>query len=461
MSFEAVRSQTVSLNKTRSQRTMSKQGTSNRRVVVTGIGVISPMGNGIEAFWANLSAGRSAVTSFTLFGGSALPAHIGAQVKEFTDKPPKDLLKQRLRKSMKAMCREIQLGVVSATMALDVAGLGEGQTAVAPERLGIDFGANLMLSPPDVLGGAGMSCCDPGSVEFHADRWGDTGIKNMEPLWLLLYLPNMPACHIGIYADARGPSNSVTMAEASGNLAICEAIRILERDSADVMICGTTGTTMHAVQTMHAVMWEHMATAPGGDPTKACRPFDLNRTGQVVSEGSATLILEEEAHAVARGAKIYGRILGAGSACVATNPCEGNYRQALVQAMRLALNDACLQPSDIGHINAHGLGDPKVDIQESLAIHDVFGPLAETIPVTAFKSYWGNPGSSCATLEIVGSLLGLEHGVVMPTLNYETPDPQCRLNVVHGEPLKVTNKVFMKASVTRAGQASAVIVSGA
>ncbi|MDB5389446.1 MAG: Beta-ketoacyl-acyl-carrier-protein synthase [Planctomycetaceae bacterium] len=128
--------------------------------------------------------------------------------------------------------------------------------------------------------------------------------------------------------------------------------------------------------------------------------------------------------------------------------------------MKLALDDACLQPADIGHLNAHGLGDPEVDIQESLAIHDVFGPLTETLPVTAFKSYWGNPGSSCGTLEIVGSLLGLEHGLVMPTLNYETPDPKCPLNVVHGEPLKVTNKTFLKISVTRAGQASAVVMSG-
>jgi 3-oxoacyl-[acyl-carrier-protein] synthase II len=440
---------------------MSKLGTSKRRVVVTGIGIVSPLGNGIEAFWANLSAGRSAVTTLGLFGGSVLPDHIGAQVKEFTDKPPKELLKQRLRKFMKAMCREIQLGVVSATIALDVAGLGEGQTAVAPERLGIDFGANLMLSPPDVLGDAGLACCDPGTVDFHADRWGEIGLKNMEPLWLLLYLPNMPACHIGIYADARGPSNSLTMAEASGNLAICEAVRILERDSADVMICGTTGTTMHAVQTMHSAMWDHMATAPGGDPAKACRPFDLHRTGQVVSEGSATLILEDEDHAVARGAKLYGRVLGAGSSCVFSNSGPGHHRQALRQAMLLALNDAGLQPSDIGHVNAHGMGDPYADIQESLAIHDVFGPLAEKIPVTAFKSYWGNPGSSCGTLEIVASLLGLQHGVVMPTLNYETPDPQCALNIVHGQPLSVTNNVFLKISVTRAGQASAVVMSGA
>ncbi len=437
---------------------MSMQGQSNRQVVVTGIGIVSPLGTGIEKFWENLSAGRSGVSTINLLKDSALPNNIGGEVKNFS---AKELMKTKQRKSIKAMCRETQMGVCSATVALDDAGLGEGQTAVAPERLGIDFGANLMLSPPEILGRGAVSCCDEGVFEFHHERWGTTGLSNMEPLWLLLFLPNMPACHIGIYADCRGPSNSLTMAEASGGLAISEALRILARDSADVMVCGTTGTTLHAVQSMHAVMWDKLAGSLNGDPAKACRPFDLNRAGQVVSEGSATLIMEEEKHARERGAKIYGRILGAGAACVAAPQIAGNVREALKRSMLLALRDACLQPSDIGHVNCHAVGDPQGDVEEALAIHDVFGSLGDTVPVTALKSYWGNPGASCGTLEIVGSLLGLQHGVIVPTLNYETPDPLCRLNVVHGEPLKTTNKVFLKANVTRAGQASAVVIAGA
>ena len=434
-------------------------GTSKRQVVITGIGVISPLGIGIEEFWENLSAGRSGITKVDLIQDSALPDHIGGQARGFNDKKARELV--RPRKSIKAMCREIQMGVASAMVALDVAGLGEGQTAVTPERLGIDFGANLMLSPPEVLARGALSCCDEGAFEFHHEKWGKIGLSNMEPLWLLLFLPNMPACHIGISADARGPSNSLTMAEASGGLAISEAIRILERNSADVMICGTTGTTLHAVQSMHAVMWNDLAPAIGGDPAKAVRPFDLNRTGQVVSEGAATLILEDEAHATARGAKIFGHILGAGSACVAKSQGVGNLRAALKLAMQSALNDAGLKPTDIGHVNAHAEGDPENDIQEALAIHDVFGDQGSTIPVTALKSFWGNPGASCGTLEIVGSLVALQHGVVPQTLNYETPDPQCQLNVVHGAPLKISNKVFIKTSVTKAGQATAIVVSGA
>lgn len=441
------------------RRVTSMQGTSKRQVVVSGIGIVSPLGIGIEKFWENLASGKSGISKITLLSDSSVPDHIGGEVKEFNDKKARELIRQR--KSIKAMCREIQMGVASATIALDVAGLGEGQTAVPPERLGIDFGANLMLSPPEILSRGALASCDEGQYEFHHNEWGKAGLSNMEPLWLLLFLPNMPACHIGIYADARGPSNSLTMGEASGGLAICEAIRILERDSADVMICGTTGTTLHAVQSMHAVMWNQLAPAVNGDPAKACRPFDLKRSGQVVSEGSATLILEDEAHAKQRGAKIYGRILGAGSACVCKGPAVGDTRGALRLAMQMALQDACLKPADIGHINAHADGETAGDREEALAIHDVFGDIASKVPVTAFKSYWGNPGASCGTLEIVGSLIGLEHGVVLPTLNYETPDPECHLNVVHGEPLKVTNKVFIKTSVTRSGQASAIVLSGA
>lgn len=434
-------------------------GTSKRQVVITGIGVISPLGIGIEEFWDNLSAGRSGVTKIDLLHDSALPDHIGGQARGFNDKKARELV--RPRKSIKAMCREIQMGVASAMVALDVAGLGEGQTAVAPERLGIDFGANLMLSPPEVLARGALSCCDAGAFEFHHEMWGKIGLSNMEPLWLLLFLPNMPACHIGISADARGPSNSLTMAEASGGLAICEAIRILERNSADVMICGTTGTTLHAVQSLHAVMWNQLAAAVGGDPAKASRPFDLNRTGQVVSEGSATLILEDRVHATTRGAKIFGGVLGAGSACVSQRQGVGNIRAALGLAMQSALRDAGLQASDIGHINANAEGDPENDVQEALAIHDVFGNLGSTIPVTALKSFWGNPGASCGTLEIAGSLVGMQQGVVPQTLNYETPDPRCQLNVVHGEPLKISNKVFLKTNVTKAGQATAIVLSGA
>lgn len=427
-----------------------------RRVAITGLGILSPIGIGRETFTANLLAGKSGIAKLTSLPASTVPHHIGGEVLDFNDKTAKEYIKQR--KSIKVMCREVQLGVGAATLAMQDAGIGEG--TIPPERLGVEYGANLMLSPPPVLFDAGKACSDPETLEFHPELWGGpAGLGNMTPLWLLHYLPNMPACHIGIYADARGPNNSLTMAEASGNLALGEAYRILTRGSADVMITGTTGTTVHAAKSIHAVLWDQVANYDG-PPEEACRPFDADRTGQVVSEGAATFILEEAEHAAKRGANIIGYVLGTGSSCVADLSGKPNLKQAMVLAMQAALKDAGLSPADVGHVNAHGLGSQKEDILEAEAIHAVFGSLGDKVPVTAFKSYWGNPGSSCGTMELAASIIGLQSGQILPTLNYKRPDPACRLNVVHGGPLSTTNSIILKVSVTRTGQASAAVVQG-
>jgi 3-oxoacyl-[acyl-carrier-protein] synthase II len=282
----------------------------------------------------------------------------------------------------------------------------------------------------------------------------------MFPLWLLKFLPNMPACHIGIAADARGPNNSVTLDEASANLVIGEALRVIARGHADVMITGATGTRVHAVKSIHAVLWDKLAVAED-DPATACRPFDRSRTGQVIGEGAGVLILEDATHARNRGARVYGQILGAGSSCVASTTGKADTRRALVLAMQGALRDAGLSPRDIGHINAHGLATTDSDILEAQAIHEVFGELGSKVPVTALKSYLGNAAAGCGSLELTASLIALQHGVVPATLNYKNADPECALNVVAGEPLATGNKTFLKINVTRVGQASAVVVKGA
>jgi len=324
-----------------------------------------------------------------------------------------------------------------------------------------------MSSPPSVLKDPAWACIEEGDAEhqFHFEQWGSQGVNadrssgmgQMEPLWLLRYLPNMPACHIGIMASAHGPNNSLTMAEASGNLALGEAREVILRGTADVMISGTTGTRVHPVKTLHAALWDELAQA-NAPPETWCRPFDRDRTGQVLGEGACSFILENETHALARNANILARILGAGSSCVVDRQDRPNLRQALANAMRMALRNADLRPDQIGHINAHGLGQKQADIDEAQAIADVFGEQAGTVPVTALKSYLGNAGAGCGTLELAGSLLSLRHGIVPPTLNYETPDPECPLNVVHGEPLAVSNRTVMNINVSRMGQASALIV---
>jgi 3-oxoacyl-[acyl-carrier-protein] synthase II len=283
-------------------------------------------------------------------------------------------------------------------------------------------------------------------------------MSSLEPLWLLRYLPNMPACHVGIYADARGPSNSITLAEASGNLAIGEAFNVIQRDLADIMLAGTTGTRVHTVKSMHAALWDKLAQYDSDPPETWSRPFDRTRTGEVLGEGACSFILEEESHAQARGARMLGRILGSGSSCVVDREGNPDRTRALVNAMRAALRDAGLGPADIGHINAHGLADPRIDVEETRAIQEIFGSAVAAVPVTALKGALGNSGSGCGTMELAGSLAGLRDNVVPPTLNYRVFDPECGLNVVRGKPLPVGNRRMLKLSVTRMGQASALVL---
>lgn len=428
----------------------------NREVVFTGIGIVSPIGIGVDPFWQSLQSGRSGIRHCSVFPYVASPDGVGAEVAEFTDETARKVYLKDQRKNIKAMCREIQLGVAAANLALQHAGID--LATIDHERLGVEFGANLMLSAPDVLETSCLSCCEPGSTEFEFEQWGKTGLPKMEPLWLLRYLPNMPACHISISADARGPSNSLTMDDASANTALGEARRVLLRGHADVLITGTTGTTLHPIKTLHLALWHDLATTPA-DPAARCRPFDKSRSGRVVAEGACTFILEDRAHAEKRGAKIWARLLGTASSCVVSPTGVVGTRAALANAMRLAIRDAGLTPDQIGHINAHGLGTRETDIEEAKAIHDVFGPeLGRQVPVTAIKSFLGNSGAGSGSLELAASIVGLSQGVIPYTLNYETPDPECPLNIVAGKPQPTQNRIVLNVNVTRMGQASAAVV---
>ena len=432
------------------------RSTEPREVVITGIGVVSPIGIGVEPFWQSIAAGRSGVRTGQLFPGFAAPDGVGAEVLDFTDESARKVYLKEQRKNLKAMCREIQLGVASALLALQHSSIDLEK--IDHERLGVEFGANLMLSPPEVLREGCDACCEEGTTRFQSSQWGQLGLTKLEPLWLLRYLPNMPACHISISADARGPSNSLTLDDASGNTVIGEAMRIILRGAADVMIVGVTGTTLHPIKTLHQALWNDLARTPH-EPERRARPFDLYRAGRVVGEGSCSFILEDRGHAEKRGAKIWGRVLGTGSSCVTTECHEANSRLALANAMRAALRDAGLRPDQVGHINAHGLGTIEVDVAEAQAILDVFGDdLGRRIPVTAPKSFLGNSGAGSGLLELAASVVALAHGVIPQTLNYETPDPACPLNVVSRQPQSTSNPIVLSINVTRIGQAAAAIV---
>ncbi len=435
---------------------------SRRRVVITGIGVVSPLGIGVDAFLTELKAKRSGVDVVTdVMSVSAAPGNVGGEVPGFDDGVTKEAMPKKQRKFIKVMCREIELGVVSALHAVKHSGLD--LDATDRSRMGVDFGANLMFSPPEVLADAALACADlpePGSVEprqFEFQRWGQQGMKLMEPLWLLKYLPNMPACHIGIALDARGPSNSLTMGGASGNAVLSEAARIIERGRADVMVAGTTGTHLHPVRTTNAGLFGELA-AGDGPPGSWCKPYDAHRLGEVVGEGACTLVLEERGHAEARGATIFGEMLGFGSTCVSELDATGRLGESLKVAGQAALRDAELTPSDLGHVNGHGVGTRGADASECRGLAELLE--GADVPVTGLKGFTGNAGSGSGVIELAASLLMLREGLIPVCLNHETAgEDAAGLRFVVGDHAPDGgNKTFLTVNGTRGGQASAAIV---
>ncbi len=325
------------------------------------------------------------------------------------------------------MCRECQMGVAAAQLALADAGLVVGDGKYDPERTGCVFGADYMLTMPEEFS-AGINRCRDREGHFDYNRWATEGMPQLSPLWLLKYLPNMPASHVAIYNDLRGPNNSITHREAAANLAIGEAYRTILRGSADIMVVGATGTRVHPMKTVHAIQTEELA-GNGVEPSKASRPFDKNRTGMVIGEGAGAIVIEELATAKARGATIYGEIVGHGSSHVADTNCVAHRDVALANVMRASLRGAGMSPDEVGHIHAHGLSTRSCDIDEAKAIREVFGAAADKVPVTAAKSYFGNLGAGSGMIELIASVLALSNDKLFPILNYETPDPECPIAV--------------------------------
>jgi 3-oxoacyl-[acyl-carrier-protein] synthase II len=280
-------------------------------------------------------------------------------------------------------------------------------------------------------------------------------MPQLSPLWLLKYLPNMPASHVAIFNDLRGPNNSITLREAASNLAVGEAFRTITRGHAEVMIAGATGTRVHPMKAVHAVQTEQLAMN-GLEPARASRPFDLNRKGMVLGEGAAAIVIEELEHAKARGATIYGEIVGHASSQVTDRNFVAHRERAFANVIRMTLADAGATIDDVGHIHAHGLSTQSCDAEEAAAIREVFGSRADTLPVAAAKSYFGNLGAGSGLVELIASVLAMRQGKLFPILNYETPDPACPIAAAK-EGMSPGRSV-LNLSVTPQGQASAVMV---
>jgi len=431
---------------------------SNRRVVITGMGLISPLGHAAEDLYTALCEGRSGIGPLKSVPPDHLPTSIAGEARQFDGHidqfgPMDSDRKKAIRKALKVMCRETQMGVASAQLAAADAGFAEG--GMDPERTGVLFGSDYMLTVPEELA-AGVQKCGNEEGQFEYSRWGSEGLAQMSPLWLLKYLPNMPASHIAIFNDLRGPNNSITHREAAGNLAVGEALSIIQRSSADRMLAGATGTRVHPMKTVHAAQTEHLARG-NGDPTKACRPFDRDRTGMVVGEGAATVVMEELETARARGAKIYAEVVGFGSRVVIDRQGTAHRDAALAGAMQACLENAGAEADEVGHIHAHGLSTPQSDVEEAQAIRQVFGQRADSLPVVAAKANFGNLGAASGLAELIASVLALRDGHLFPLLNYETPDPECPVAASRSTDV-LAGESFLNLSTTPQAQAAVVMV---
>ena len=429
-----------------------------RRVVITGMGTIGPLGSTTGELWEALCAGRSGVGPLTIVPPEALGVRFAAEARQFTGDIDDfgDLDKEQkkaIRKGLKVMCRECQMGVAVAQKAMADAGLTSG--SFDPDRVGINFGADYMLSlPDDFVDGIQKSLDENGDFDFA--RWPTDGMPHMSPLWLLKYLPNMPASHLAIYNDLRGPNNSITLREAAANLAVGEAFRIVAEGRADAMLAAATGTRLHPMKMIHCLQQDELADG-SGDPAAASRPFDRDRSGAVLGEGAGAIVLEDPVvgrgpgrNDPRRGAlpSLKRRRRGEPRRPAPAGPRKRDANRPRACGPLCRRNRARPRPRP-EHANRRRRGSRGDPVR-------LWRPPVP-VPVVAAKSHFGNLGAGSGMVELVASVLALGHGHLFPVLNYETPDPECPVAAVTDSQTPAGSS-FINLSVTPQGQASAVLI---
>ncbi len=418
-----------------------------REVVITGVGMVTPIGIGRDAFWAALDEGRSGIREVPALAASRdNPFRLTGQ---FVDFDAKQYVQPR--KTIKVMCREIQAAYAAAVIAMQDSGLAKEQ--LDPHRLGVVLGSEMFYGDMEELIDTYRHSIHDGV--FHANEWTPNAMKDLFPLWMLKYLPNMPACHIGIVNDARGPNNTIVQAGTSSLLAIQEAAMVIERGHADVMITGGSGARVTFSGAafrgwLHLSKWQ-------GPPSEALKPFDRRRDGALVGEGAGVLIVESREHAERRGAKILARIAGWSNRFETPNQAGEVTGVGIRASISAALKSAGMTAGDIGHVNANAGGLVHADRIEAQAIHAELGD----VPVTAPKGFFGDLGASSGAVELLASVLAFQNGRVPRTLNYQELDPQCPVNVIRDESLPVSKNVALVLSQNETGGAAAMVLAGA
>lgn len=418
--------------------------TTSRRTVITGFGVLSPIGNTPADLWSALLAGVRGVARITLFDPVHLPSQIAGEVKDFQ---PRQLIEKSYRRTLNAMARTVTLGVVGCQWAMADAGLSRG--SFTPSRCGIEFASVMGATELDDLGPAAVRSIRPDHTGPDMRAWGEVGIPEVPPLWMLKYLPNMPACHATILYDIQGPSNTQIIGDAAGASALEEALRILRRQAADLMVVGGSEAKVHPLSLSRFNLFAEFSRR-NDDPGSAIRPFDRERDGTAPGEGAAVFVLEGLDHARQRGAAIYAEV-----AAVASGVDRTGSGQGLARVIRQALTLAGITPDEVDHVNAHGLGTRAGDRFEARGIAEVFGTRT---PVFAPLSRFGNLGAASALLELACSVLALRHGLLPPTLNHAVADPECPVHVHVGEPRPIRRPYVVKTTYTDLGQCAAIVI---
>ncbi len=384
-----------------------------RKVVITGMGVVTPVGNSLEEFWNSLLEGRSGVGPITRFDTSDYDTKIAAEVKDFRPELYMD------RREARRMDRFCQYGVAAANMAIEDAGLHNG--GVDKERVG-------------VIIGSGIGGMETFSAEIK--KLFDHGPRRVSPFFIPMLIADIVPGHVSIMHGFTGPNYATISACASSSHAIGEGLQMVRDGRADVMVVGGTEAAILPMGVAGFNAMRALSTR-NDEPERASRPFDADRDGFVMGEGAGVLIIEELEHAKRRGARIYAELAGAAYTADAyhiTAPAPGGAGAA--RAMRLAIEDAGLRPEDIDYINAHGTSTPHNDREETKAIKAVFGDYAYEVPISSTKSMIGHLLGAGGAVELVATVLTLRNGKIHPTINYEVQDPECDLNYVPNEPIE-------------------------
>ena len=386
---------------------------SRRQVVVTGIGALTPVGNSAEEFWTAITQGRSGIGSITRFDTTGYPTRIAGELKNF------DPLKWVDKKEARRLDPYLQYAIACAAMAVEDAGLDVAKVD------GTRFG---------VLVGSGIGGIQT-LLDSH-DTLNQKGLDRVSPFFIPMLIINMAPGLISMRFGAKGPNSSVVTACATGNHAIGDAFRIIQRGDADVMIAGGAEAIIVPLTIAGFCQMKAMSTR-NDEPTKASRPFDAHRDGFVCGEGGGLVVLESQEHALRRDARVYAEVIGYGMSSdayhmTAPDP-EGD---GAARAMASALKDAALDPTEVGYINAHGTSTPYNDKFETMGIKRVFGEHAYKFAVSSTKSMIGHLLGAAGGVEAIATVLAISHGLLPPTINYETPDPECDLDYVPNQARK-------------------------